>query len=210
MEAGTEAAPRTMSPLRVAQAISALGVSGGGAADTKPYLPFGRVSTMMGSSIFPGASQPNFTCVANRLSFSLSQPQPTYTSLTLQITVVTATAGGKIRIGVYNRASDCGPGTLIGQSGELDCSTTGNKSATISATNSTEGIKWLAICANSSSIVIRGIAKASTLGRLSGGYAWYDTIYRSYTFAALPSDETSQATYTPLESEYHEIMWRGV
>lgn len=179
-------------------------------SETGPYLPFGRVSTLMGSSIFPGVSQPNLTLTANRLSFCLSQPQPTYTSLTLQITVITAAAGGKVRVGVYNRATDCGPGTLIGESGEIDCSTTGNKSVTITVTNSTAGIKWLAICSNSSSIVIRGIGKSSSLGRLSAGYAWYDTIYRSYTYAALPSDETSQSTYTPLESDYHEIMWRGV
>jgi len=178
-------------------------------ADPPPILPFARISTLMGSSLNPGTAQPSVLLTANRWQAWLSQPMPLFTSLKLQITVTTATAGGKARFAVYNRASDCGPGTLIGESGEVDCSTTGNKSVTVTCTNSVTGLKWLAILANSSSIAIRGHAKQSSLGRLDGGYAWYDTIYRAVTYGAVPTDETSQPSYTPLEADFPEIMWRG-
>ncbi len=175
-----------------------------------PLLPLARVATLMGSSLNPaGITQPSVVLTPNRIAFWLSQPMPAFTSLTLQITVLTAQATGKVRVGVYNRAADCGPGTLIGE-GELDASSTGNKSITIACTNTVTGIKWLAINANVSSISVRGHALQSSLGRLSGGYAWYDTIYRSLTYGAHPANETSQATYTPLEATFPEIMWRGV
>lgn len=76
----------------------------------------------------------------------------TITGLLLEVT--TLAASGKARVGIYNADSDLQPTSLIVDGGELDCSSTGVKEATISTTLAPGRYLLAAVC-NSGTIQVR-------------------------------------------------------
>jgi len=69
----------------------------------------------------------------------------------INIYISTAVAGGLVRLGIYNDDGSGKPGSLLLDAGEIDASTTGNKSITISQALN-PGVYWLAFVGNNSGI----------------------------------------------------------
>lgn len=79
----------------------------------------------------------------------------------IMVRCTTAFAGGLARAGVYTNLSDTNPqpDALVVDSGDLDCSTTGEKSAVIAAALSANTLYWLvATTNNAASVSVRGVA----------------------------------------------------
>lgn len=113
----------------------------------------------------------------------------------LRIFCTTNAVGGKCRIGVYNVSSDV-PSSLIADSGEIDCSTTGTKDATVSA-SFTAGTKYmLAIQFNNNSVGVRYLRNSPALIHNPSDTLHYIAFTCTGTFGAMPSNfSVSSATY---------------
>ena len=118
------------------------------------------------------------------------------------IYVETNAVGGKTRIGIYN---DSGffPNSLILDSGELDCSTTGEKKTAISLTLDA-GTYWLAFVCNDNNLEFNHYRGApAMLGTVAHGGDYSTDIGDSFAFGALP------ATY-PVAATYGRTVFNGV
>lgn len=126
---------------------------------------------------------------------------PTVTEI--GIVVITAGAAGtKVRVGIYDRRSGgMGPGALLVDSGELATNSTGHKAAAISQAVVVGRIYWMAALFSGTPSVKMTSAPAgwqvgvdNTTQTNATNYA--NQIYRVFSYGALPSDESSQTTYT--------------
>lgn len=106
------------------------------------------------------------------------------------VAVSTAVASSLCKILVYDSGSDGWPGSVVYQSGDLDCSTTGAKEATVSFTF-TAGVKyWIGTWANSTQ-TLRCIATGATvsLGPTSNtGTSYNNMIRRTVSYAGSAPD----------------------
>ena len=124
--------------------------------------------------------------------------------------IVTAAASGLTRLGIYNCDTDLQPTSLIVDSGDLDSSTTGVKSATISVTLQ-PGRYLLAMVNNSNGIAFRCIKAGMLAGLLptlgSSPYVIRGTL--AFSYAALPSTGpafTAQNSASTPGVEYYALL----
>ncbi len=177
---------------------------GGGSGSLTPEL-----SSVTDSRLVP------FSSAASRTSFGLAQNilffvmvyvprSTTFTRIGLRRSA-TGTASN-VRLGIYEDA-DGRPGLLISDCGVVNVPGTGNtySEVTISQTLS-QGMYWLAAVGESASI---GYEVSFAVGNVTNGLTGtstsrtYGCFSRSFTYAALPADETSSTLsfgcgeYTP-------------
>jgi hypothetical protein len=88
----------------------------------------------------------------------------------LGVEVTTAVATAVYRLGIYRDAGGI-PGALLVDGGTVDCSTTGNKTVTISQAINDPGLYWLAGSPQVAVATIRGITHAPGLLALASGLA---------------------------------------
>lgn len=120
----------------------------------------------------------------------------TFTKIALQIQ--TAAAGKSVRLGIYNVASDGGPGTLVVDGGTVSVAGTGIVTVTIN--QALNPGPYLIAFVSDGSPTIR--AYASGFGISNAGVdlntapcATVSYVSRTFTYGVLPSDESGQ-TYT--------------
>ena len=113
----------------------------------------------------------------------------------IAIEVTTAVAGGMLRLGIYNAGTNLYPGTLLLDAGEVDGSTTGVKSITISQAL-TKGLYWGAVIPNSSTLVVRAWTTSyPLLGVTATGFSTtYVEWYKSQAYGALPDPFPADGT----------------
>lgn len=132
-----------------------------------------------------------------------------FTANRIGINVVSGAAGAA-RLGVYAPRSDSDPdpGLLILDAGTIDTSTTGVKEITISQAF-TPGLYLLALVGNAT-------VSYQSAGATGGSVIWGSTRFqthiswsrsRSFTYAALPSDESAQ-TYTQSSNQMLSLFVR--
>lgn len=95
-----------------------------------------------------GAGIPSIATLANRLASVPFIPNQTFTSASLYINVTSAVAGGLAKILIYSELNGA-PDSLLFESTNLDCSTTGQKTVTTSFTFTSGTTYWLAVFSNS-------------------------------------------------------------
>jgi hypothetical protein len=172
-----------------------------GGAGSQPQVPAsGASNDIYGCAGMPvttsGAAQ-----TANRL-YMIPVVLGDYNQLDELAMRVNSAVSGNARMGIYNDAGGR-PGTLLLEvtSGtQIDTNTTGKKSyGSLGQTLTPGAVYWLAIvfsaAANVHQVASGGTAIGINLGTSSAASAIGQSLYRSFTYAALPSDETSQ-TYT--------------
>jgi hypothetical protein len=122
---------------------------------------------------------------ANRLTAVPYIPATTITCSSLYINVTTALAGSNARILIYS--DDNGkPGTKIYESANLDCSTTGIKTATTTQTFNAGTIYW--ICSHSSSTQSFSSANQGALIPINvSGISVFTSYYITPTFGSAPT-----------------------
>lgn len=107
------------------------------------------------------------------------------------IQIATAQATSNVRLGIYEMGSDFFPGALVADSGAIDTSTTGVKTAAASFHLDGPKMYWAALVADTSGIEV----KTRQVDRSSAPLAAYTSantngplynVSRAFTFAALP------------------------
>lgn len=105
---------------------------------------------------------------------------------------VTAQAGQKVRLGIYNDGTNLYPGILVKDAGEITLSSTGVKTIDIDPTALTKGLYWVACVSDGTPSLRMEITYEYILGV---GAANFSTFYRgwtvSHTYAALPDPFTA-------------------
>ena len=101
---------------------------------------------------------------------------------------VSAQAGQKFRLGIYNNAADLKPGTKLVDAGEITLSGTGQQAITFSAAQSlTKGLYWVAIVSDGQPTINDYNAYCfNFLGLHSGWSANNLSWYVAHTYGALP------------------------
>jgi hypothetical protein len=116
----------------------------------------------------------------------------TFTNISLG--EVSSALSGNVKIGIYSANRITGhPTTLIVDGGSISTGTTGTKTATISVTLN-PGMYFVA-CVFSAAPTVHSINSDGLGVGMNAGVTAVSGISRSFTFAALPADETSQ-TYS--------------
>lgn len=134
---------------------------GGGGLQGVHNLLGNQVSTSFG--IMPGmnaGSLTNFSQTAGTLYLLPFIPNKTITSVSLKINVVVTGVGAIARILVYSDLNGF-PRSVLYQSSNLDCSTSGVKSATTSFTFTAGTTYWLAVQVGTANITLSGITTSS-------------------------------------------------
>jgi hypothetical protein len=143
-----------------------------------------------------GLALTTIAAASNRLDFMPFIPARTITVNQLELEVSTsAGSGASGRLGIYASGTDGLPTTLVVQGGAtIDCTSTGNKTATISSTVLSAGtLYWIAV-ASSNNQTYRGLAVGALLpleGNATAN-AMYTLRRATFTFASLPA--TAPAT----------------
>lgn len=149
-----------------------------------------------------GLSVQTLTATANRLVAFPFIPANTFTSQNLQVNITTLAAGANVRILIYSNLNAI-PNTKLYESANLDCSTTGVKTATTSFTFNAGTTYW--ICLHSSSnpaITSIPIGNLLSFNLLSPSSLISSYIY-SITFGSAPTTlgtPSPSATNVPLVS----------
>jgi hypothetical protein len=160
--------------------------SGGGAihALVKP-----RTGTAL-SACFSGAAFNTTNTTPNRLTAQAFIPANTFTCSNLYINVATLGIGVNTRILIYSDNNGL-PNTKLYESANLDCSTTGNKTATTSFTFNAGTTYWLCThCSGTASLTSFPPANVATL--LVSGTSNVASYIYTYTFGSAPSTLSGQ------------------
>ena len=162
------------------------GAAGGGGVHilTKPVS--GRTYNVRTTGTNGGISS---TTPANVIVLHPFIPANTLTVSSLQISVVTATASGLIRILVYSDLNGVPSSKLI-ESTSLDCSTTGTKTYTASYTFTAGTVYWLGYYANAALNNVSTVpgVELTPISGLAGSFGAANiTVTVSTTFPTAPS-----------------------
>lgn len=116
--------------------------------------------------------------------------------------VVGNTAGAELRLGLWSKAPGNKPGVMMKEftdAAAIDCSSAGPKSATPSSgVWVPAGDYYVGVCGNNASITIKCPQYSPTsldLGMTSGGSENL-SLFRAYTYGALPTGDQSGETWT--------------
>jgi hypothetical protein len=132
-----------------------------------------------GTTAMTNCAGPSFTTqTANSILLYPFIPNKTITSVSLKIQVGTAVPGGIARILIYSNLNDF-PNSKLYESANLDCSTTGIKSATTSFTFTAGTTYWLASQTNDSIFMVsHPVANLIPIGfdGMAGGITSYTSL----------------------------------
>lgn len=137
-------------------------ISGGGGGGIHSFGAFWSTFNYPTSAQVVASGFQNFTCQANQTYWFPYVPSQSYTCGSFMINVQTAQASGLARICVYDNVNGL-PGTLLYNSADLDCSTTGDKVATTTFDFVAGTTYWLAFQANIFGISTRGFNGSTML-----------------------------------------------
>lgn len=150
--------------------------------------PFQMGSGKVYSNIPIGGGNTNLSPSANSIIMTPFQPSYTFTTSNMFINVSTLAVGVSARILLYSHSVANGlPDQKLYESSDLDCSTTGIKTATTSQTFIAGTTYWLGIYANGSpSFAGASVASLLQIGMDAAGNQ-YSSIARSVTFGSAPT-----------------------
>jgi len=143
---------------------------GGGSATGLQTAVFGTLFSLPTNAAANCSNQNSFSQGnANALAYYPYIPNVSFTCTQFAITVNGVQPTGLARICVYSSVNGQ-PGNLLYNSADLDCSTTGNKSAVSSFAFTQGTVYWLALHTNVTGMNFAGISKEALLqlGTLSG------------------------------------------
>ena len=160
---------------------------------------------------FHAANPGTLAGAANRLDLG-----PFFTSQPLRIdrvavAVSTAVASALAKIVIYNSNDDGVPDQLIYESGDLDCSTTGGKEATVDITFEANRIYWLGI-RHSSTATLRTIVQSSALNMgmsSSNSSTMLSCLRRTVTYANAAPDPWAYADSDPVFATPPSVRMRA-
>lgn len=181
--------------------------NGGGVFYLRP-MAAGRSRTTQDNPVFAAsanmkgmvplsAAATTMTVTANRLTLVRRAIQKPITLNELGI-YVTAQAGQKVRLGIYNSAANDMPGTLFLDGGELTLSGTGYV-VVGSALNTVLpiGTYWFALISDGAPTINRpSTISGPPIGYDSSGNAPVFSLYRTVTYGTLPLTDQSVETWT--------------
>lgn len=179
--------------------------SGGGGASSGTHAPFELGSGKIYSNIPIGAS--NATApfsTANLILIMPFKPAQTFTTSNIFVNVSVLGAGVNARILLYSHSATNGlPDTKIYESANLDCSTTGVKTATTAQTFTAGTTYWLGVHA-SGIVTLAGVVVSSLIQiGVESTLAQYTAISRGITFGSAPS--TWGTIGNPISSSFPRI-----
>jgi hypothetical protein len=166
--------------------ISASGGGGGGGIHlqrTPPSGGYGNLFIVYASFTFQSVS-------TNRLYLFPFIPNKNITIQSLTINVSTLFAGGLAKILIYSDVSGL-PTTKLYESADLDCSTTGIKTATTSQTFIAGTTYWIGFIANNSTNNFYFYGQGAVLGFATTNFSTATNAYLNTTFASIPNTLTS-------------------
>lgn len=157
--------------------------------------PFQLGSGQIYSNIPIGASNATASVSTNLILIMPFKPAQTFTTSNIFINVSTLGAGVNARILLYSHSATNGlPDTKIYESTNLDCSTTGVKTATTSQTFTAGTTYWLGVYA-SGAVTLGGVVVSSLIQiGVDSTTAQYTSISRSVAFGSAPSPWGSTGT----------------
>lgn len=128
------------------------------------------------------------------MPFFVSQP---CTLVGLRINVTTLASGGGVRVGVYRSvaANDIYPGPLVVESAELDTSTTGVKTETVSQALTANRWHWVVFLCKAPAPAVTGVSAYATGMGVDSTFAYGNNLYVSQTYGALPSTFPGSPTW---------------
>ena len=156
--AGTNVTVNNIDPLN--PVVSATGGSGGGASGLQTPV-FGSLFGMQ-TYAATNCSSMNTWNTQDSMTYYPYIPNVSFTCTQFAITVNTAQATGLARICVYSSVNG-GPGNLLYNSVNLDCSTTGSKTVVSSFAFTQGTVYWLGLQVNVASIQLNAISNAALL-----------------------------------------------
>jgi hypothetical protein len=185
---GTEVVPIVQDGATVkvtTQDIADLGSGGGGIhlQRTVPSGSYGNLFIVYSAFTTSAAS-------ANRLHLYPFIPNKDITIQSLTISVSTLFAGGLAKILIYSDVSGV-PTTKLYESADLNCSTTGIKTATTSQTFIAGTTYWIGFIANNSTNVFSFYNQAAVLGFGTSNFSTATYAFLNTTFASIPDTLTS-------------------
>jgi hypothetical protein len=170
-------------------------VSGGGDSGfhgmikpTSALFPNGLVTSFINTT-----SLPNIAQTANRITAYPFIPASTMTSTALVVRCAIGVASALGKIVIYSNVNG-EPSTILYQSANLDCSVSGDKTATTAFTFTQGVVYWLAFH-SSSTQTMSGIQASSMIPIFTNTTAIYNHYYRGFTFASGPPSPMSPDTY---------------
>lgn len=122
----------------------------------------------------------------------------------IAVQVTTLQASANARIGIYSSGTDGGPGSLLVDAGEIDCSTTGVKTLTISQAVVGATYYWLSMANETASVSYQAVA---TTGARTFGVV-PDTTY-TYAPSQFSEDETYPASLQSTAAAYASLTALG-
>lgn len=115
------------------------------------------------------------------------------------IVVATGIANAKARAGIYFSGPNNYPSSLLIETNELDCGSTGAKSSSVNGNLYKERLYWF-VCLANDGIGVRGVSQNKILGIFLGYQATGGggLIYHSQAFGSLPSTFPSSSPTYPV------------
>lgn len=146
---------------------------------------------------------PGVTSLANKtpsvnrmyaMAFFVSQA---CTVTQMSINVATGGASSGVRVGIYLSKSESNiyPGTLLVDSGELDTTSTGVKSATVSQVLTANRWHWWAFLCKATAPVVSGVGGYAANVGVDTSFGMGNNLYVSQTYGALPSTFPGSPTF---------------
>lgn len=158
--------------------------SGGGASGIHVQLQ--PTSGMSVSPLVNGNGVTTVATILNRMYAIPFIPNKTFTSSSLAINVTVLAAGGNGRILIYSDLNGK-PDTKIFESSNLDCSTTGFKTATLSQTFNAGTTYWLCTYFNSATITVSAHAIVGLMYIANSGSGYSSSYFITPTFGSAPT-----------------------
>ena len=165
-----------------------ISASGGGGGGVHALLKPTTGQVMSGS--LTGTSLNSIATTANRLTAQPFIPSKTFTTSNFYINVSTVGLGVNARILIYSDLNGI-PTTKLYESANLDCSTTGQKTATTSFTFTAGTTYWLCThCSGTANLT--SFPPAAVITILISGTSNIASYIYNYTFGSAPTTLTGQ------------------
>lgn len=157
------------------------------------HIPVAPVSGRVYSLKLNGNSLNTSTTISNGMRLLPFLPLNTITSSLLSINVTAASAGSLLKILVFSNVGGS-PSQKLYESSQLDCSTTGIKSASASLTFTAGTTYWIGIIANQSGPTLSAYPTGTVIpiaeSAVAGTSQWLLGA-TAYSFSSIPSTVTS-------------------
>ncbi len=128
---------------------------------------------------------------ANRLYCMPFFPNQTFTTQSLGINVTTLSVGGLAKILIFSDVDGI-PTTKLYESADFDCSTLGNKTASVSFTFTAGTTYWLSVVSNNSTTALTALSQGAVYAfATTGAFSSSTYGYLNSTYASIPSTLTT-------------------